>query len=490
MTAQDALRRRLLSAADSLAPPAPVPTDLEALDRLGRRGATDVTIAVATSDDFDGAFFTLSSLCLYHPEVTERAEILLLDNHPTGPEAGRLRGMVEGLPNGGYLPVRSVRSTAVRDLLVRRAAGAVVVVLDSHVLVAPGGLAAAVAHLRDPACGDIVHGPLLNDAGRRVVGTHMDPVWRGGMFGTWGVDDRIHEAGAGAFEIPLHGLGAFAVRRDRWPGLNPHFVGFGGEEGYLQEKARRHGGRSVCLPEFRWIHRFGHPRGVKFDLSWEARVRNYVIGWTELGLDVESIRTHFVDAVGGEIGAYFDQVRADVCHPLWRYDGIVVLNDDAAPGRWRQASRVPASVSVAPRRLPLPTLPRGRDGARYAVAAGARYARYWGWREFAVVGDRALAGCADADALAALLDQAVGVEAVGVEAAGVVDAGPDPFAVCVVVRDAGRTGALPGVVGPTEAHRNGAAATRRPDSLDPADGRPTGGRPRPLPEAPRWQRLA
>ena len=44
-----------------------------------------------------------------------------------------------------------------------------------------------------------------------------------------------------------------------WPGFPAAFRGFGGEEAYIHEKFRRAGGRRLCLPWLRWMHRFGRP---------------------------------------------------------------------------------------------------------------------------------------------------------------------------------------------------------------------------------------
>ena len=49
------------------------------------------------------------------------------------------------------------------------------------------------------------------------------------------------------FEITMQGLGLFACRRDAWPGFNPAFRGFGGEEGYIHEKIRQRGGETLVL---------------------------------------------------------------------------------------------------------------------------------------------------------------------------------------------------------------------------------------------------
>ncbi len=83
------------------------------------------------------------------------------------------------------------------------------------------------------------------------------------------------------------------MRRAAWPGFNPQFRGFGGEEGYIHEKFRQHGGRTLCLPFLRWVHRFDRPMGIPYNNVWEDRVRNYVIGFRELGLPTAELEAHF-----------------------------------------------------------------------------------------------------------------------------------------------------------------------------------------------------
>jgi hypothetical protein len=91
----------------------------------------------------------------------------------------------------------------------------------------------------------------------------------------------------------MQGLGVFSCRKDAWPGFNPRFRGFGGEEGYIHEKVRQAGGRCLCLPWLRWVHRFGRPAGVPYPLTVDDKFRNYLIGHAELGLDLEPVFEHF-----------------------------------------------------------------------------------------------------------------------------------------------------------------------------------------------------
>jgi len=118
------------------------------------------------------------------------------------------------------------------------------------------------------------------------------------MYGVWGLDPRGEQKDAEPFEIPMQGLGLFACRKDSWPGFHPEFRGFGGEEGYIHEKFRQQGGRTLCLPFLRWLHRFERPLGARYPLNWEDRIWNYWIGFTELGLDTGEIVDHFNDHLG------------------------------------------------------------------------------------------------------------------------------------------------------------------------------------------------
>lgn len=248
----------------------------------------DLTVGMATYDDFDGVYFTLQALRLY--QDMQGVELLVIDNY--GCED--TRSLVEGWCGGRYLRRTDVQGTAApRDLVFREAAGDAVLCCDSHVLLLPGAIARLRAFFREhPDCDDLLQGPLLYDD-LQSISTHLDPVWREEFYGIWATDPRGLDPEGEPFEIPMQGLGAFACRRRAWPGFNPRFRGFGGEEGYLHEKFRQAGRRTLCLPWLRWVHRFGRPSGVPYRLTLEDKFRNYVIGHAELGLDLAPILTHF-----------------------------------------------------------------------------------------------------------------------------------------------------------------------------------------------------
>jgi hypothetical protein len=252
------------------------------------RPAPDLTIGMATYDDFDGVYFTLQALRLYHD--LDRTELLVVDNY--GCE--HTRDLVRNWVGGTYRRATDVVGTAAaRELVFRTASGAAVLCCDSHVLFQPGAIARLRRFYRDdPDCVDLLQGPLVYDDGT-LLSTHLDPMWRGQMWGTWASDPRGYEPDGEPFEIPMQGLGAFSCRTDAWLGFHPGFRGFGGEEGYIHEKFRRAGRRCLCLPWLRWMHRFGRPRGVPYPLSIEDKLRNYVLGHTELGLDLAPVLEHF-----------------------------------------------------------------------------------------------------------------------------------------------------------------------------------------------------
>jgi hypothetical protein len=193
-----------------------------------------------------------------------------------------------------YVLATEVRGTAApRDLVFHEARAEAVLCCDSHVLFAPGAIRRLKEYYQEhPECPDLLQGPLVYDD-LQTISTHFEPVWRAEMWGIWATDPRGQDPEGEPFEIPMQGLGAFSCRKAAWPGFNPMFRGFGREEGYIHEKFRRAGGRCLCLPWFRWTHRFGRPAGIEYSLTVEEKLRNYLIGHAELGWDLTPVLAHF-----------------------------------------------------------------------------------------------------------------------------------------------------------------------------------------------------
>src|SRR5215217_4925510 len=255
----------------------------------GVDGVVALTIGMATYNDFNGVYFTLQALRLY--QDLRDTELLVVDNYGC-PDTKRL---VEGWVHGArYVLATEVRGTAAaKDGVFREAQGEAVLCCDSHVLFAPGAVRRLKEYYREhPDCPDLLQGPLVYDD-LKTISTHFEPVWRGEMWGIWQTDPRGQDPEGEPFEIPMQGMGAFSCRKGAWPGFNPMFRGFGWEEGYIHEKVRRAGGRCLCLPWLRWTHRFGRPAGIEYPLTVEEKLRNYVIGHAELGLDPTPVLAHF-----------------------------------------------------------------------------------------------------------------------------------------------------------------------------------------------------
>lgn len=272
----------------------PAPTPIRA-DRKS------LTIGMATYDDYDGVYFTLQALRMYHGDALEDVEILIIDNNPTGRCATHLKALECASTDYRYLPSSERTGTMVRQKIVDEGRGEFILVMDCHVLLWPGALAKLRRYFADnPQSCDLLQGPLVYDDMKKLA-SHFRTDWRQGMFGTWDLDSRAEDIDAPPFEIPMQGLGVYAFRRAAWPGFNPQFRGFGGEEWYIHEKFRRAGGRALCLPFLRWLHRFQRPMGVPYVNKWDDRIRNYLIGFRELGVSVQPIKEHFGQILGANV---------------------------------------------------------------------------------------------------------------------------------------------------------------------------------------------
>ena len=240
-----------------------------------------LTIGMATYGDFDGVYFTLQALRLYH-DLSD-VELIVVDNKGDK----RLKDWVEYWGKGVvkyYRYTKVVGTTMPRQMVFRYATGTHVICIDSHVLLMPG----ALDRLWD---GDaLIHGPMMYDDAKTCA-TEMKDEWRSNMWGVWDDAKDHNSLPEEPFKIWGHGLGLFGCRKDSWLGFNDQFRGFGGEEGYIHCKYRKAGRDVLCLPWMKWMHKFND--GVPYPLDIKDRIRNYMIGFDELGLDQTPIYEHF-----------------------------------------------------------------------------------------------------------------------------------------------------------------------------------------------------
>lgn len=263
-----------------------------------------LTIGMATYDDYDGVFFSVQSLRMYHPICADQnlVEFIVLDNNPESAHGKECKKFIEnGVRGGTYIPYSENPSSFNKYKIADHAQGEYVLIIDCHVLIQSDGISNLLKYFDENyPCKDLVQGPLLYDD-LTNVSTHFDPVWRGDMYGVWSTNRTAYDLGH-PFEIPMQGMGLLSFKKSEWHGISPHFKGFGAEEGYIAEKFRQWGGKNVCLPALKWNHRFGRPNGVKYRLVLEDRIWNYFVGWLEITQDpnhqmIHDIKNHFKNRV-------------------------------------------------------------------------------------------------------------------------------------------------------------------------------------------------
>lgn len=257
-----------------------------------------LTIGIPTHDDYDGIYFTIQSIRMYHPEVLNDIEFIIVDNNPESNHGKAVRDLTNWLKEPfQYLPFTKFKSTAVKNKVFELADTPYVLCLDSHVLLEEGSLRKLIDFYDQGLDGgNLLQGPILYDD-LNHYSTHFDFTWSSYMWGTWQTDERGGNVDNPPFEIPSQGMGLFSCRKDSWLGYNKEFRGFGGEEGYIHHKYKKIGKKTLCLPFLRWLHRFNRPNGVTYPNNLSERFRNYVIGFNELGLDKTELREHFKNVV-------------------------------------------------------------------------------------------------------------------------------------------------------------------------------------------------
>lgn len=239
-----------------------------------------LTIGIATHNDYDGLYFTIMALKLYHPIVqTDQVEFIVIDNDPDSSNSKLIQDLISSI-NGKYVPIQDKTSTTVKWLIPEYSEGEYILILDSHVLVEPGGIDVLLKYFEENQnCKNLVQGPLLYDD-FKTISTSFEPAWSSHMYGKWQFDEEYLKQEP--FEIQMTGAGLFAFKRENFPSLNRDFRGFGCEEWYIHEKFRRNGGKVILLPKLKWMHRFAKPNGITYPLSLEDRIWNYFVGWLEL----------------------------------------------------------------------------------------------------------------------------------------------------------------------------------------------------------------
>lgn len=261
-----------------------------------------LTIGMCVYDDYDGVFFSIQSLRMYHSEVMDQVEFIIVDNNPTSESGKAVKAFTESITQPvQYFQFTNYKSTSLKNKIFELADTPYVLCMDCHVLLAPGSLQKLIDFYDKKLDeGNLLQGPLLyDDFGK--VSTHFNREWSGGMQGQWETIKNYQSNDSEPFEIPAQGMGLFSCRKESWLGFNKLFRGFGGEEVYIHDKFRSKGKKVICLPFMMWLHRFTRIQGPTYPNTWEDRYRNYIIGRIELGLDVKDVEEAFSEYLNEEI---------------------------------------------------------------------------------------------------------------------------------------------------------------------------------------------
>lgn len=272
-----------------------------------------LTIGIAVYDDYDGAFFTLQSLRMYHSEVMDRVEFVVINNNPTSDHGKALKNLVDSIAEPKtYLEYTKYSSPFIKGKIFDIAETEYVLVMDSHVLLESGSLKKLLDYYdKGLDNGNFLQGPLLYDD-LKNVSTHFDfssKKWSGYMWGAWATDKRGTKSSSKPFSIPGNGMGLFSCRKDAWLGFNNSMRGFGGEEGYIHEKYKLEGKETICLPFLRWNHRFAKPSGTPYTLDIKQRFRNYMIAFKEVEKDTQEVVDNFKKVVSVD---YIEEVKREL----------------------------------------------------------------------------------------------------------------------------------------------------------------------------------
>jgi glycosyltransferase involved in cell wall biosynthesis len=245
-----------------------------------------LTIGMPAFGNHDELWFTLQALRMY--QDLDNTELLVVDNEGS-PKIKKVAANCRAT----YEKFTEKRGTGPsRNKIFEKATGDFVLVMDSHVMLWPD----AVARLKWWAednwndARNLIHGPLVMSNLENFY-THYIPKWRSEMWGIWPDALAEQDLPKTQQEIGMMGCGVFGCRRDSWLGFHKDCIGFGGVEGVIHEKYRKHGRKVLCLPFLKWVHFFGSRHA--FPVKREEKVRNFLLGFKEVGLDPKPLYDHF-----------------------------------------------------------------------------------------------------------------------------------------------------------------------------------------------------
>jgi len=262
-----------------------------------------ITIGMAAYGNADQVWFTCQALRLY--QDMEGCELLVLDN-----EGNDVIKKAAHDCRARYESYTEVNGTGpARNKIFDLANHPFVLVIDSHVFLWPDALKRLKWWLMNnwDDARNLIHGPMLS-SGLDQCYTHYNNQWRADMWGTWCQPRKTGEVTGPPIEIEMMGCGVFGCRKDSWLRFHPGCRGFAGVEGVIHEKYRRAGRKVLCLPFLKWAHKF-YEKGAKipYPLEKADRIRNFLLGFAEIGLDAEPLYEHYGREVVEKIAAEIER---------------------------------------------------------------------------------------------------------------------------------------------------------------------------------------
>lgn len=253
-----------------------------------------LTIGMPAYGNPEEVWFTLQSLRLY--QDMDGVELVVVDN-----EGNKKIAKVASDCRAKYHLFAEKRGTAQpRNEIFHIATGDFVLVMDSHVLLFKDAVARLKWWVEDnwDQAKNLIHGPICMSNLENFY-THYENRWRSDMWGIWPKATAEQDLPKRPEEIMMMGCGVFGCRKDSWLGFNKDCIGFGGVEGVIHEKYRKHGRKVLCLPFLKWVHFFGGNH--KYPVIKEEKIRNFLLGFKEVGLDPKPIYEHFGNEIVGKL---------------------------------------------------------------------------------------------------------------------------------------------------------------------------------------------
>jgi len=124
-----------------------------------------LTIGMSTYDDFDGVYFSIQALKMYHEIVNSSdVEIIVIDNNPFGRHSQKVKNFVKNWAKQIYIPYTNKKSTSVREQIFKNAKGKYTICMDCHVLFVKDSINHLLNYYKENKdCKNIVSGPMVYD---------------------------------------------------------------------------------------------------------------------------------------------------------------------------------------------------------------------------------------------------------------------------------------------------------------------------------------